>query len=146
MAVRNVIEEIIADRGYVCEESEERLLIIIHRDLAEDDSFSIELMGNEIIDGVETFTKVSLTLSAGLAVKDYRNLNDSYKSACRSMERKFWSSARFILESDQLDHPAGKMNQEDIRYIQAVLTAVKQKDDLLVEQILTQQKKTFIHN
>lgn len=145
-AVRNVIEETIDNCGYVVEESEERLLIIIHEKSAAENSLSIEALSNEIIANVETFTKVSLTLSAGVTVRHYQGLRESYKSACRLMERKFWSSSKLIVSNDHSEHAAGKMEQGDIRYIHAVMTAVKQKDTLLVEQILHQQKEIFIQN
>lgn len=85
-AIRNVLEEVAAPKGFLFSESDMRfgmVIIGVEGDIAE---ASINQKAEEMIEAVNQFTKHSIVISAGPAVTSFHDVVYSYLTALKQLE------------------------------------------------------------
>ena len=142
-AVLNVMEELLIHRGYIFEESSERLGVVLIGGASESGKEVVLQLAQLIRDSIKKYVKVPVTVAVGDQIEDLKELASSFKMAQRRMEMNFLfhghiiSSAQFNVYDIPLDSPV-------IQYIRGILDAVTAKDEERLYSLLADQKKTFL--
>lgn len=145
-AIRNVIEETIGAHGYVWEEGDDRHIIISCEERDHNDFVGVEERHEQMISNIERYTKVPVNLSVGRTVYRMEELAESYNNAVKLMDRKFWSSEKIVTNDTVSGVEYGEIQSNTSDDIQHIVAAIKQKDNALVRQLLSEQQNVFMAN
>lgn len=142
-AVVNVLEELLEHRGYMFEESNNRLgVVLIGRDekYREEDVLNIAELSR---DSISKYAKVSVTIAVGDPVEDLAEMASSFRTTLRRMEMNFLFQGHIISASEFKAYEM-PLNSLVIQDIEGILNAVTSKDGQLLSSLLEAQKQQFL--
>ncbi|GLX69964.1 response regulator [Paenibacillus glycanilyticus] len=115
-AIRNIAEEIIAGHGYVFEESEERIGILLGGPSAEMGQEQCRQWAEKLQSSAIQYAKTTVTIGIGASVGSAAEIKQSWSQAEEALDGKFLSGAGTVL----LTHGKAKSESGESNTLQAL--------------------------
>ncbi|CAM3308510.1 response regulator transcription factor [Paenibacillus lupini] len=96
-AIRNIAEELADGRGYIFEESEERIGVLLGGNAKEMDLEECRLWAESLRSSTMKYAKASVTIGIGRSVGSIMEIKRSWSEAEEALDRKFLSGAGTVL-------------------------------------------------
>ncbi|WP_219836902.1 response regulator transcription factor [Paenibacillus sp. R14(2021)] len=123
-ALRNIAEELCLDRGYVFEDAEDRLGLLLGGAAEETSPQALRAFAERLCASAANFAKETVTVGLGRGVGDVGELKQSWTEAEAALDGKFLSGPGAVLEAR--GKPFGDDEQTSLRGLEAdVLDAVR---------------------
>ncbi|MDQ8738998.1 response regulator [Paenibacillus sp. LHD-38] len=143
-AVRNVMEELLARRGYLFEESPERYGIVLCEDKESMKETELIELATMLQDNALHYTKTQVAIGIGEPVSGMSDVNLSFRSAKRMLDRKFFLGSQSIISNYTFArryHPTLETNADDL---QSLLEVILQGDKQRAAALLSRQRDRFM--
>ncbi|MDR6549297.1 response regulator [Paenibacillus qinlingensis] len=143
-AIRNIIEEICGDAGFVFEESEERYtLLILHSEESLQGEASPTSLAEKLCVSIQQFVKETVSIGVGQPVRTWGRVAESFTSAEAALDGKFLNGHNTILTSPA--KPIEDLDQAHLCHSMEVnvIEAMKTLQSSQVQQALVQLKEVF---
>lgn len=143
-AVRNIIEEVLHNRGLVFEESAERYGIILVGESGTLGKGDILFMAESIRKFTAQYAKVSVTIGVSNIINTIDSIMEAYHSTEKLLDGKFLMGGQSILSFDSFAVTYTKNDGNEPEWIQSVLDAVKHCNPSAVHSLLSNQMNELI--
>lgn len=148
-AFRNVVEEILREQasGYLFESAENQYSILLIGHTASSlESPSIVKLANRIESSVRKYVKESVSIGVGIPVAALEQVNRSYQSSLKAMERKYFfrSDHIFLFEDVQKLTDNWTIQWDDTGLMRAVQKANSRQIDAELESLFNEIETNYI--